>query len=169
MLFCHNHSSRGNGPIKNVYLKNIYIYRGGVGGNDGKKLEITGLDLRAKVDNVLFNNIYFDGKLAEELDDIKPTILTNQYTFNVRMKNGELTEADLFPDDGNKKPQKDDDPVKPQDPEDDDTKNEPAFDLTTALVIAGSVLAVAGAALATVLVLKKKGKKNKEGSDTDQE
>ena len=169
MLFCHNHSSRGNGPIKNVYLKNIYIYRGGIGGNDGKKLEITGLDLRAKVDNVLFNNIYFDGKLAEELDDIKPTILTNQYTFNVRMKNGELTEADLFPEDDKKKPQKDDDPVKPQDPEDDDTKNEPAFDLTTALVIAGSVLAVAGAALATLLVLKKKSKKNKEGSDTDQE
>ncbi len=162
MLFVQHHSSRGDGPMKNILLKNIYIYSKGVGGNDGKKLEIKGQNIGSMVDGVIFNNIYINNKLVNELDDIRPDIETNQFVKNVYLINGELTEDEknfIFKkDEPNKEPEKD--PIKNdegnENEKDDESKGLGALPLIIAGCAAG-VVAAAGA-VAAVLVMKKNKK-----------
>lgn len=77
-------NGRGNANVKNVTVKNIYVYKGA----EGKNItEIHGYDAESGVDGVLFSNIYYDGVRAETLDELKPPLHTNEFATNIRMEN----------------------------------------------------------------------------------
>ena len=95
LAIINEHNGRGDGYIKGVTVKNIYVYKGAEG---TEPIEIFGIDAEHTVDGVTFSNIYFDGEMAEALDDIKPSLSINDYAHNIKMEN---TDGDDKPNGGN--------------------------------------------------------------------
>ncbi len=176
-------NGRGNANVKNVTVKNIYVYKGA----GGKKMtEIHGYDAESGVDGVLFSNIYYDGVRAESLDELKPPLHTNEFATNIRMENTDepdapITDGPDAPVTDPDEPKTEDDPTgnpddpnggspKPSDTTGSDQTKDPTTDPITPdqsgedgtksdgsgllwAAVAGAVL-IAGAAV--LLILKKK-------------
>ena len=84
-------NSRGKGNLKDVVVKNIYVYKGAEGNQD---IRIHGYNGESGIDGVTFTDIYFDGVKAETLEELKPGLSQNLFAYNVMMKNTEETPDD---------------------------------------------------------------------------
>ncbi len=81
-------NARGNGNAKNIVLKNVYVYKEAIG---EKAIELRGHDAASGVDGVTFDHVYFDGKLAEAMRDLRPGINMNEFAKNVKVENSSET------------------------------------------------------------------------------
>ncbi|MBQ8382659.1 MAG: hypothetical protein IJX47_05575 [Clostridia bacterium] len=108
-------NARGNGNAENIILKNVYVYKEAIG---EKTIEMRGHDAASGVDGVTFDHVYFDGKLAESLDDLQPGLNQNEFVVNVKVENS--AEEPVVPDTGDdpETSEKPDDPADPADPSD---------------------------------------------------
>lgn len=153
-------NSRGKGNLKDVTVKNIYVYKGAEGNQD---IRIWGHSGESGIDGVTFTNIYFDGKLADTLEDLKPGLNQNLFAANVVMKNDPKSSDDPLP------PETDDQPDDPKDPADSDNpgnvedtpeapdvqqSEEPKNDATVWIVL--GVVAVAAVGIVVAVILKKR-------------
>lgn len=162
-------NGRGNANVKNVTVKNIYVYEGA----EGKNItEIHGYDAESGVDGVLFSNIYYDGVRAETLDELKPPLHTNEFATNIRMENTDEPVTDDPGDPGDPDdPKTEDDPDEPSNTTDAEQQKDPSVDPAdpgqsggdgtekdggSALLWAAAVGAVLIAGAAVLLIFKKK-------------
>ncbi len=109
MLLHVQQNSRGKGNLKDVVIKNIYVYKGAEGNQD---IRIHGYNGESGIDMVTFTDIYFDGVKAKTLEDLKPGLSQNLFAYNVMMKNTEDAPDDPIP------PETDDQPEDTQTPDD---------------------------------------------------
>ncbi len=152
------HNSRGDGNIRGVLLKDIHVYNGAAGTN---AVELIGYNDQSGIDGIIFANIYFNGKLAESMDDLLPKVTQNEFAVNIKLDN-QATEE--------KPPVSEDQPT-PDAPDSSDTPDRPGTDKPTdgpadpdngdrgGSVLPIVLIAVAGvsaAAVAILLILRKK-------------
>ncbi len=105
-------NSRGNGNIRDITIKNIYVNDGAEGTS---KVTITAISSQNAIKGVYLTDIYFDGVRAKNLDDIKPGINRNGYVYNLSLV--ESTFPDSSKDDENNN--ESENPSEPQNPADD--------------------------------------------------
>jgi len=146
------HNGRGDGSIKGVTVKNIYVYKGAEG---TEPIEIYGIDADHTVDGVTFTNIYFDGKMAQTLEDIIPSLDINKFAHNIKMVNTEEGNTDNGntdegnTDSGNTDSGNTDKGNIDKDKADGSSK-------TIIFVIIGAVLLLTIGAVAVIIIMKKK-------------
>jgi len=83
VAFLH-HNARGDANIRGITVKNITVYKDGIG---TKKLAVLGYDKTSTVENVTFSNIVIDGRLAESLDTLRPTFEKNEFATGITLDN----------------------------------------------------------------------------------
>ena len=84
-------NGRGNGNLRNVVVKNIYVYKGAEGSG---KIQISGISSSNAIKGLYFTDIYFDGVRAETLEDLKPGINRNEFVYNMSMANSTFPEEE---------------------------------------------------------------------------
>ncbi len=156
------HNGRGDGNVKNVVVKNIYVYKGAEG---DQTTRIEGYNSKSGIEGITLSNIYFDGVKANTLDDIKPAIKNNAYATGLVMKN---TDDQMSPlpgvygeeskPSGPEKPgDEDGKPTQPTEPEADEKPNdEKSHKLTLTLIVGICAIVIIVAAVVVFVILKKK-------------
>ena len=157
MLLHVQENSRGKGNLKDVTVKNIYVYKGAEG---NQAIRIWGHSGESGIDGVTLSNIYFNGKIANTLEELKPGVNQNLFAANVEMKNDQKPTDDPTPPETGDQP---DDPQTPNQPiapndgnEASDPKEEKSASPVIWIVVAVAFVAAMGAVLAVLLKKRKR-------------
>ena len=128
VAFLH-HNARGDANIRGITVKNITVYKDGIG---TQKVAVLGYNEESTIEDVTFSNISIDGSVAQSLDELRPTFEKNAFASNVVLDNS------LEDNDGNPDGKK-------------DNANKKGGNNSTVLLIA--VIAVLGVACVVLLIL----------------
>ncbi len=144
-------NSRGNGNIRDITIKNIYVNDGAEGTS---KVTITAISSQNAIKGVYFTDIYFDGVRAKTLDDIKPGINRNGYVYNLSLV--ESTFPDSSKDDENNN--ESENPSEPQNPADDNNTDEKKKNTLLPFLIIGAcaIPPIAICVIFVVVLLRRK-------------
>ncbi len=138
VAFLH-HNARGDANIRGITVKNITVYKDGVG---TRKLAILGYNEESTVENVTFENITVEGKTAKTLEDIRPALETNEFVSGVKMANGEDKPSSPDTPDAPNNPDTPSNPDMPDTPNNLDTPKDESEKPNNTLVVIGAVLAI---------------------------